>query len=60
MKVDEALFLSKGLLYSEAEGLGIFDFKDEGTARVLRDGDELKFVPERSAMHKKVLGLLNG
>lgn len=60
MKVDRELFLLKGLVYSEKEGLGVFDFKDEGLASVKRVGDELFFVPERSAMHKKVLGVLNG
>lgn len=60
MKVDKKLFEEKGLVYYEAEGLGIFDFGDEGLARVKRTDDELLFVPERSSMHKRVLGILNG
>ena len=60
MKVDKPLFLSVGLVYYEIEGLGIFDFGDEGLARVKRVDDELTFISERSAMHKKVLGVLNG
>lgn len=60
MKVDLDLFILKGLVYSETEGLGLFDFGDEGLARVKREGDELTFVPERSAMQKRVLGILNG
>lgn len=60
MTVDQDLFKSKGLLYYEVEGLGIFDFGDEGLARVKRDGDVLTFVTERSAMQKRVLGVLNG
>lgn len=60
MKVDKELFNSKGLVYYEVEGVGIFDFGDDGWARVKLVGDELTFVPERSAMHKKVLSVLNG
>lgn len=60
MKVDVELFKDKGLIYYEADGLGIFDFGDEGLARVKLVDDELKFVPERSAMQKRVLGVLNG
>lgn len=60
MKVDQELFISKGLVYREEEGLGIFDFGDEGLAKVKRQDDELTFVSERSAMQKRVLGILNG
>lgn len=60
MTVDLELFKSKGLVYYEEEGLGIFDFGDEGVARVKRVGGELFFVSERSAMQKRVLGVLNG
>lgn len=60
MKVDLDLFNQKGLVYSEEEGLGIFDFGDEGLAKVKREEDRLVFVPERSAMQKRVLGILNG
>jgi RNase P/RNase MRP subunit p29 len=60
MKIDKELFSSKGLVYYEANGLGIFDFGSDGLARVKIDGDVLVFVPERSSMHKRVLGVLNG
>lgn len=60
MKVDLDLFKAKGLIYYPVEGLGIFDFGDEGLARVKRVDGELTFVPERSAMQKRVLGILNG
>lgn len=60
MTVDKELFTSLGLVYYEVEGLGIFDFGDDGLARVSRSGDQLSFVPERSSMHKRVLGVLNG
>lgn len=60
MIVDEDLFKDKGLIYYEVEGLGIFDFGDEGLARVKRVENELFFISERSAMQKRVLGVLNG
>lgn len=60
MTVDTELFKSKGLVYYELDGLGIFDFADEGLARVKRVEQELFFTPERSAMQKRVLGVLNG
>lgn len=60
MIVDKELFKEKGLVYYEVEGLGIFDFGSDGWAQVKRVDNELTFVPERSSMHKKVLGILNG
>lgn len=60
LPINREKFSDLGLVYYELAGLGVFDFGKDGLAKANIEGDNLLMFPERSSMHKRVLGVLGG
>lgn len=56
--IDKEKFSALGLVYYELGSVGVFDFGTDGLAKANISGTDIVLIPERSSMHKRVVGAL--